>query len=85
MAIVKETVLVTYFMLSLTLKQVVFNKLIKSTEKKKYMVKMKQILEWCLEVYVYYLELLAFFELIATVAVPVTVTEFGDKIQKTHH
>lgn len=81
----KETVLVTYFMLSLTLKQVVFNKLIKSTEKKKYMVKMKQILEWCLEVYVYYLELLAFFELIATVAVPVTVTEFGDKIQKTHH
>lgn len=49
------------------------------------MVKMKQILEWCLEVYVYYLKLLAFFELIATVAAPVTVTEFGDRIQKTHH
>lgn len=85
-------------MLSLTIKQVVFlflqnkisnniqnNKLIKSTENKKYMVKMKQILEWCLEVYVYYLKLLAFFELIATVAAPVTVTEFGDRIQKTHH
>ncbi len=37
-----------------------------------------------LELYIY-LKLVAFFELIATVTKSVTVTEFGGKIQKTHH
>ena len=91
---------VSYFVLSLTLIQVFFffflqNKIsnniqinkLKVLKNKKYIYGEDEAnIGMVFRGVCIYLKLPAFFELIATVkTVPVTVTEFGDHIQNTHH
>ena len=94
---------ISYFVLSLTLKQVFFFFFLQNKISNNIQINKLKVLKNKKYIYIYiygedevnigmvfrgvciYLKLPAFFELIATVKVQVTVTELGDNIQNTHH